>query len=101
MHGKEMLIKGINELGLEITDKQLEHFFKYYEVLINTDRVMNLTSIVDLDEVIIKHFIDSLLSFFLSNKPILATTLLFAFINSDIWDFDLYNLVAGSNMVFN
>lgn len=62
MHGKEMLIQGINELGLEITDRQVEQFFKYYEMLINTNRVMNLTSIVDLDEVIIKHFIDSLLS---------------------------------------
>ena len=62
MHGKEMLIQGINELGLEITDKQVEQFFKYYEMLINTNRVMNLTSIVDLDEVIIKHFVDSLLS---------------------------------------
>lgn len=62
MHGKEMLIQGINELGFEITDKQVEQFFKYYEMLINTNRVMNLTSIVDLDEVIIKHFIDSLLS---------------------------------------
>lgn len=48
-----------------------------------------------------RYFIDGLLSFFLSNKPILATTLLFAFINSDILDFNLYNLVAGSNMVFN
>lgn len=48
-----------------------------------------------------KYFIDGLLSFFLSNKPILATTLLFAFINSDILDFDLYNQVACSNMVFN
>lgn len=48
-----------------------------------------------------RYFIDGLLSFFLSNKPIFATTLLFAFINSDILDFNLYNQVAGSNMVFN
>ena len=39
-------IIGINELGLEITDKQVEQFFKYYEMLINTNKVMNLTSIV-------------------------------------------------------
>lgn len=62
MHGKELLIQGIKELGLEITDKQVEQFFKYYEMIIETNKVMNLTSIVDLDEVIIKHFIDSLLS---------------------------------------
>ena len=34
---------------------------KYYEMLIETNKVMNLTAITELDEVIIKHFIDSLL----------------------------------------
>lgn len=62
MHGKELLIQGIKELGLDINDKQVEQFLKYYEMIIETNKVMNLTSIVELDEVIIKHFIDSLLS---------------------------------------
>lgn len=61
MQGKELLVCGIKELGLEVTDLQIEQFLKYYEMLIETNKVMNLTSIVDLDEVIIKHFIDSLL----------------------------------------
>lgn len=61
MHGKELLINGIKELGIEITNRQLEQFLKYYEMLVETNKVMNLTSIVDLDEVILKHFIDSLL----------------------------------------
>ena len=62
MHGKELLIQGIKKLGLDINDKQVEQFLKYYEMIIETNKVMNLTSIVELDEVIIKHFIDSLLS---------------------------------------
>lgn len=61
MHGKELLINGIKELGIEITNRQVEQFLKYYEMLVETNKVMNLTSIVDLDEVIVKHFIDSLL----------------------------------------
>lgn len=61
MHGKELLVCGIKELALEITDKQIEQFMKYYEMLVETNKVMNLTSIVELDEVILKHFIDSLL----------------------------------------
>lgn len=61
MHGKELLINGIKELGIEITNRQVEQFLKYYEMLVETNKVMNLTSIVDLDEVILKHFIDSLL----------------------------------------
>lgn len=61
MHGKELLINGIKELGIEITNRQVEQFLKYYEMLVETNKVMNLTSIVNLDEVIVKHFIDSLL----------------------------------------
>lgn len=61
MHGKELLINGIKELGIEITNRQVEQFLKYYEMLVEKNKVMNLTSIVDLDEVIVKHFIDSLL----------------------------------------
>lgn len=61
MHGKELLINGIKELGLEITEIQIQQFLKYYEMLVETNKVMNLTGIVDLDEVIVKHFIDSLL----------------------------------------
>lgn len=58
---RELLKKGINELGLEISDYQEEQFFKYYKMLIETNKVMNLTAITELEEVIVKHFIDSLL----------------------------------------
>lgn len=59
--GKELLIHGIEELGLKITETQQEQFMKYYEMLVETNKVMNLTAITDLDEVMVKHFIDSLL----------------------------------------
>lgn len=58
---RELLKKGIKELGLEISDYQEEQFFKYYKMLIETNKVMNLTAITELEEVIVKHFIDSLL----------------------------------------
>ena len=61
MHGKELLIKGIEELGIEVNEIQIQQFLKYYEMLVETNKVMNLTGIVDLDEVIVKHFLDSLL----------------------------------------
>lgn len=60
-HGKELLIHGIKKLGLEITEIQQEQFMKYYEMLVETNKVMNLTAITELDEVMVKHFIDSLL----------------------------------------
>lgn len=58
---KELLIRGTKELGFKISDLQIEQFFKYYEMLIETNRSMNLTSIVEKDDVVIKHFLDSLL----------------------------------------
>lgn len=51
---------GLNELGITLTDRQLEQFYQYYEMLIEWNKVMNLTTITELDEVISKHFIDSL-----------------------------------------
>ena len=60
-HGKDLLIQGINELGLKISEKQLDQFMKFYDMLIETNKVMNLTSIVEVDDVIVKHFLDSLL----------------------------------------
>lgn len=61
MKKEELLINGLNELGLSITDSQIEKFNLYYEMLIETNKVMNLTSITEYEQVIIKHFIDSLL----------------------------------------
>lgn len=58
---KELLIQGMKELGLEITKYQQEQFIRYYEMLIEKNKVMNLTAITDFEEVIVKHFIDSLL----------------------------------------
>lgn len=50
----------IKELNVELSDLQLEQFHKYYELLIEWNKVMNLTGITDIDEVNEKHFLDSL-----------------------------------------
>lgn len=46
--------------GIELSDHQLEQFEKYYEILIEKNKVMNLTAITEKNEVIDKHFADSL-----------------------------------------
>lgn len=60
-HGIELLQQGMNDLGLNISEKQINQFLKYYEMLIETNKKMNLTTIVEIDDVIVKHFLDSLL----------------------------------------
>ena len=42
-----------------IDDNKLAQFEKYYELLVEKNKVMNLTAITDRDEVVLKHFIDS------------------------------------------
>ena len=46
--------------GIELSDHQLEQFQTYYEMLIEKNKVMNLTAITEKNEVIDKHFADSL-----------------------------------------
>lgn len=48
------------EFGISYTDEMLSQFQKYYDVLIEWNKVMNLTGITEYEEVILKHFIDSL-----------------------------------------
>ena len=50
----------MNELHIELSEKQLSQFLAYYEMLVEWNKVMNLTAITDFDEVCKKHFIDSL-----------------------------------------
>lgn len=52
-----------SEAGIEFTDLQLSQFERYYEILIETNKVMNLTAITEPEEVAVKHVIDSLLAF--------------------------------------
>ena len=59
----EQLKKSAAQLDIELSDEQLNMFHKYYEMLIETNKVMNLTAITDKEEVILKHFIDSITIF--------------------------------------
>lgn len=52
--------KETGELGLCLSEKQLEQFFRYYELLVEWNQVMNLTAITEEREVVRKHFVDSL-----------------------------------------
>ena len=49
------------QFGLELSERQLQQFSKYYDILVEWNSFMNLTAITDRDDVIIKHFADSLL----------------------------------------
>ena len=60
MYNLEILEKGCEELGIALNDTQKNQFIRFYEYLVEKNKVMNLTGITEFDEVLVKHFLDSL-----------------------------------------
>lgn len=60
LEARTFIISSARELGLAIEEVQAEQFLRYLTHLIEWNRVINLTAIVDPNEIIIKHFVDSL-----------------------------------------
>ena len=56
----DKFLKGLEELHISLSEYQIQQFLKYYEMMIEKNKVMNLTSITEFDEVVEKHFLDSL-----------------------------------------
>ncbi|QHS23828.1 16S rRNA (guanine(527)-N(7))-methyltransferase RsmG [Virgibacillus sp. MSP4-1] len=69
---KQTFQQSLNERGMELNQKQLEQFDQYYQMLVEWNNKMNLTSITDEEGVYLKHFFDSLsASFYYDfNKPL-------------------------------
>ena len=49
-----------NKLGINLTNEQINNLNRYYELLVEYNKVMNLTGITKKEEVYLKHFYDSL-----------------------------------------
>ncbi len=56
----EKFLNEIRKMNISLTEDQIEKFITYYEMLVEKNKVMNLTAITDFDEVFEKHFADSL-----------------------------------------
>lgn len=57
---KEIFIKEVKKLNIDISDNQLKQLEKYYEILIEENAKTNLTAITKKEDVYLKHFYDSL-----------------------------------------
>ena len=56
----QLMEAGARDLEIELNENQMNQFYQYYELLIEWNQVMNLTAITELEDVITKHFVDSL-----------------------------------------
>lgn len=52
-------VEGLKSFEIEVDDRQIDQFLEYYEILIEWNSFMNLTSITRYEEVMKKHFLDS------------------------------------------
>ena len=57
---KELFINSLKELNIEVTEEKINKLEKFYELLIDWNNKINLTRIVEKEEVYLKHFYDSL-----------------------------------------
>lgn len=55
-----LLKQACEEYKISLTSEQEQQFIQYYELLIEWNKVMNLTGITEFEEVLVKHFADSL-----------------------------------------
>lgn len=53
-------VTSLKEIGISVNENQLSQLNRYYELLIEWNEKINLTSIIDKDQVYLKHFYDSL-----------------------------------------
>lgn len=60
MINSDLLKAGVNEIGAELDSYAIDRFDSYAERLVRWNEHVNLTAITDADEIVIKHFVDSL-----------------------------------------
>ncbi|MFW5672552.1 MAG: 16S rRNA (guanine(527)-N(7))-methyltransferase RsmG, partial [Acetivibrio ethanolgignens] len=59
MEQEKKLKEAMKSLKIELDDKKCGQLIRYYEMLVEKNKVMNLTAITEFDEVVVKHFMDS------------------------------------------
>ena len=59
---KDLIAQIFKNYNFELNNKQIEQFYSYYTFLIQENEKFNLTAITDPLEVIVKHFVDSVLA---------------------------------------
>ena len=59
----EYILKEFSKCNIALSQEQGEKLLKLYEFLVEYNEKVNLTAITDFEEVVVKHFVDSILPF--------------------------------------
>ena len=60
MYNDDRLKEGLEALSIPYTEEMLTKLHQYYEMMVEKNQVMNLTAITEYDDVVVKHWLDSL-----------------------------------------
>lgn len=63
MEKTEFILNEFNKCDIKLSTEQAERFNKLYEFLVEYNKNVNLTAITDFKEIVVKHYIDSVLPF--------------------------------------
>lgn len=69
--GLEILKNGLADMNITISEMQIKQLVMFFEMLVEKNKGMNLTGIVEFNEVIVKHFLDSVALVNIIDKEIL------------------------------
>lgn len=58
---KQWLKEQMETIEIALSERQVEQFYQYYEMLVEKNKVMNLTAITEFEDVVQKHFVDSVI----------------------------------------
>ena len=59
-YSTDTLVRETKQLGITLSEKQMQQFIRYYELLVEWNSFMNLTAITEYEEVMEMHFVDSM-----------------------------------------
>lgn len=60
---QDIFSTNLKQANITLSDTQINQFVQYYELLTETNKVMNLTALTEPKDVAVKHFIDSLFAY--------------------------------------
>ena len=57
---EKIFLELANKININLTEEQIDKFYKYMKLLLEWNEKINLTAITDENEILLKHFVDSL-----------------------------------------
>ena len=57
---EKIFLELANKININLTEEQIDKFYKYMKLLLEWNEKINLTAITDENEIVLKHFVDSL-----------------------------------------